>query len=61
MTTFFMLIVLSIAPLLSLGEDNQNEVQHVFSGHVMLLALVLVLHNAKGIKCYHCIPYIKDN
>ena len=32
-------IVLSMAPLHSLGQDNSNEVQHDLFGHVTLLVL----------------------
>ena len=38
-----------IAPLHSLGQDNQNEVQHDIFGHVMPLALVLASCDANGI------------
>ena len=37
-----------MVPLDSLGQDNQNEVQNGFSGHVTLLAPVVVLNNADG-------------
>ena len=44
-----MLMTSSIIPLHSLGQDNQNEVQHDSFGNVMPLALVLLLHNANDI------------
>ena len=42
-----MVMVLSVAPLHSLGQDIWNEVQYVISYHVMPLAVVS--HNTNGI------------
>ena len=39
----------SMAPLYLLGQDKQNEVQHDFSGHVMLLVLTLASSDVVGI------------
>ena len=44
-----MLIVLSMAPLHSLGQDDENEVQHNLSVHVMPLALASVSNDANSI------------
>ena len=33
-----------------LGQDNQNEVKHVFSGNVMPFVLIFASHAANGIK-----------
>ena len=38
-----------MASLHSTGQDDRNEVQHDFSGHVMPLALELASHNAVSI------------
>ena len=38
-----------MAPLNFLGQDNQNEMQHDFFGHMMLLALALMSHGADGV------------
>ena len=43
------LIALSLAQMDLLVQDDQNEVQHDFFGHLVPLALVLVSHNVKGI------------
>ena len=37
------------APLHSLDQDDQNKVQHDFSGHVTSLAQVSVSHDTDGI------------
>ena len=42
-------MALLIEPVHSLGQDDQNVVQHVFFGHVMPLALALPQHDANGI------------
>ena len=39
----------SMAPLYSLGEDDQNEIQHDFFGHLMPLALALTSCDADSI------------
>ena len=44
-----MLIVLLMAQLHLLAQDDQNEEQHDFLGHVMPLAPVLTSHNVSGI------------
>ena len=44
-----MLMALSRAPLHSLHLDDQSEVQHDFSGHVMPLVLVLASNDAVSI------------
>ena len=36
----------SMAPLQSLGQDDENEVQHGCFGHELSLALALVLYDA---------------
>ena len=38
-----------MASLHTFGQDDRNEVQHDFSGHVMPLALVLASHDAVSI------------
>ena len=38
-----------MAQLYSLGQDNWNEVQHDFFGHVIPLVLTLKLHDANSI------------
>ena len=44
-----MWMVLSIAPLHSLGQDDWNEVEPDTLSHVMSLALASVSHNANGV------------
>ena len=44
-----MLMALSVAPLNSLGHDDQNEVQHDHLGHVMPLTPTLASSNADGV------------
>ena len=44
-----MQMALSIAPLSSIGQDDQNEVQHYLFGPVMPLALALVAHDIDSI------------
>ena len=43
-----MSMVSSIATLYSFGQDDQNEVQHDFVGHVMPLVLVSALYDIIG-------------
>ena len=38
-----------MALLQSLGQDDQNKVQHYFVGHVMQLVPVSASHHANGI------------
>ena len=45
-----MLMTMSMAKLLLLAKDNQNEVQHDFFGDVMPLPLVLAPCQASDIK-----------
>ena len=44
-----MQMVLLMTPLHSLGQDDQNKVQHDFFGQVTPLAPVSVSHGANGI------------
>ena len=46
---FGMSIVLSMAPLLSLCHNDQNEVKHDISGHGMLLVPALLSYDANCI------------
>ena len=47
-----------MAPFHSLGQDDRNEVQNDFFGHVTTLALTLGKHDAKDI-VNDTTPYIK--
>ena len=42
------MMVASVAPFNSLGQDNKNGVQHDFFGHVTPLASVSVSDDANG-------------
>ena len=47
--------VMLLAPLYLFRQDNQNEVQHKFLGHVMALMLVSLSHDAKCHQWHHSI------
>ena len=42
---YVMLMALSIAPLHVIAQDDWNEMQHDFSGYIMLFALMLASHD----------------
>ena len=59
-----------IAPLISLGQNDQNDMQHDFFDHVTPLASLFVSHHATGFgvsirchqwhyQCHCCIPWVK--
>ena len=48
-----MTTALSVAPLYSLGQDDQNEMQYDIFGHVMLLVPAFASHTTDGIMNYN--------
>ena len=54
-------MVLSMVPLYSLGQNDQNEVQHDFFGHVMSLMMAFMSCDANGVINGTITPLEKDN